>query len=274
MVGIIAAGMGLGTMIMTPIANQLIQTHGWRSSYIIVGVGGIICISILAQLLRNPVPGDMPTNFRRTKSSKQLELHGASVSLRSALKSGQLWLLCAICLLWGGLSLTIFVHIVPHVIDLGFSATQAASVLSVLGGVVFGAKIILGIVIDKIGSKRAFLIALGAMSIGLFWLLFSKELWTLYLFAIIFSFGYAGGSVVMPTIAAEIFGLGAHGSIFGVINFSACCGVAIGPMAVGWLFDQSGNYQVAICLMVGFSILSLLMTFGIRKSSQHIFGRH
>lgn len=269
MVGIIAAGMGLGTMIMTPIANQLIQIHGWRSSYIMVGVGVIICVSGLAQLLKNPAPGDLPASHRCAKSSALAERRVVSVAMGIALKTGQLWLLCAICFLWGGLSLIIIVHIAPHAIELGFSSAQAASVLSVIGGVVFGAKIMMGIVTDMIGSKRTFLIGLGAMPIGLFWLLFSRELWALYLFAIIYAFGYAGGSVVMPTIVAEIFGLGAHGSIFGIVNFSACCGVAVGPMVVGWLFDINGDYQMAIRFMVAFSVLSLLMAFGLRTGSQH-----
>ncbi len=268
MVGIIAAGMGLGTMIMTPVANQLIQIHGWRSSYIIVGVGVLICIVGLAQLLRNPATGDLPTSQRSAKSIALAERHVKSVVMRMALKTGQLWLLCAICFLWGGLSIIIIVHIAPHAIDLGFSSAQAASVLSVIGGVVFGAKIMMGIVTDMIGSKRTFLIGLGAMPIGLFWLLFSRELWALYLFAIIFSFGYAGGSVVMPTIVAEIFGLGAHGGIFGIVNFSACCGVAVGPMVVGWLYDKSGDYKIAISYMVAFSVLSLLMAFGLKAETQ------
>ena len=270
MVGIIAAGMGLGTMIMSPIANQLIQSHGWRSSYIIVGLGVIICITGLAQILKNPAADDLPVSQRRIKSIEILERHAESIEMKRALKTGQLWLLCAICFLWGGLSLIIFVHIAPHVIDLGFSAAQAASVLSVIGGVVFGAKIVLGIITDIIGSKRTFLIGLGAMFIGLFWLLFSKELWALYLFAFIYSFGYAGGSVVMPTIVAEIFGLGSHGGIFGVVNFSACCGVAVGPMLVGWLYDTSGDYQSAICYMVAFSLLNMLMAFGLRTGSRQI----
>ncbi len=269
MVGIIAAGMGLGTMIMTPIANQLIQTHGWRSSYIIVGAGVIICISGLAQLLRNPAPGELPTSQRRAKSEAFADRRVESDAMKIALKTGQLWLLCAICFLWGGLSVIVFVHIAPHAIDLGFSSAQAASVLSVIGGVVFGAKIMMGIITDRVGSKRTFLIGLGAMSIGFFWLLFCRELWALYLFAIMYAFGYAGGSVVMPTIVVEIFGLGAHGGIFGIVNFSACCGVAVGPMVVGWLFDQSGDYQLAFRLMVAFSFLSLLMTCGIRAGSQH-----
>jgi len=97
---------------------------------------------------------------------------------------------------------------------------------------------------------------------------------TNYSFGVFFTpilreFGYAGGSVVMPTIVAEIFGLGAHGGILGIVNFSACCGVAVGPMMVGWLFDQSGDYQVAFRLMVAFSILSLLMALGLRTGSQH-----
>ncbi len=265
MVGIIAAGMGLGTMIMTPISNQLIQSFGWRTSYIIVGVGVIICVVSLAQLLKNPAPGELPASHQRVKSSESAQAHGASVAMGIALKTGQLWLLCTICFLWGGLSLIIIVHIAPHAIDLGFSSNQAARVLSVFGGVVFGAKIMMGVVTDRIGSKRAFLIGLAAMSIGLFWLIGAKEMWALYLFAIIYAFGYAGGSVIMSTIVAEIFGMDAHGSIFGIVNFSACCGVAIGPMMVGWMFDKSGDYQMAICFMAAFSVIGLLMAFGLKS---------
>jgi MFS family permease len=142
--------------------------------------------------------------------------------------------------------------------------------LSVIGGVVCGAKIMMGIITDRVGSKRTFIVGLGAMTIGFIWLLFSRELWALYLFAVIYAFGYAGGSVVMPTIVAEIFGLGAHGGIFGIVNFSACCGVAVGPMLVGWLYDKSGNYQLAMFYMIAFSVLSLLMTFRLRTGSKYI----
>jgi MFS family permease len=269
MVGIIAAGMGLGTMIMTPIANQLIQSYGWRTSYIVVGLGVIVCVAGLAQLVKNPSPGDLPETQRRAKSSGVAKQSVVSIPMGDALKTGQLWLLCTICFLWGGLSLIIFVHIAPHAIDLGFTSAQAASILAVIGGVVFVAKIMLGIVTDMIGSKRTFMVGLAAMTIGLFWLLFSRDMWALYLFAIFFAFGYAGGSVVMPTITAEIFGLGAHGGIFGIINFSACCGVAVGPMAVGWMFDINGDYQMAISFMVAFSVLSLLMTIGIKTGLEN-----
>lgn len=268
MVGIIAAGMGLGTMIMTPIAENLIQAHGWRSSYIIVGLGVIICITGLAQLIRNPAAGDLPASRRGINPSALTERRVKSVATRTALKTTQLWLLCVICFFWGGVSIIIIVHIAPHIIELGFSSAQAASVLSVIGGVVFGAKILMGIFTDKIGSKRTFIIGLGAMFLALCWLLFSKELWSLYLFAIIYAFGYSGGSVIMPTIVAEIFGFGSHGGILGIVNFSACCGAALGPMVVGWMFDQSGDYQMAIRFMFASSALTLLLAFGLRTEWQ------
>ena len=268
MVGIIAAGMGLGTMIMTPIAEKLIQAHGWRSSYIIVGFVVIICITGLAQILRNPTAGDLPARQGSVPPSPLTQQRVKSVAMRTALKTAQLWLLCAICFFWGGVSIIIIVHIAPHIIELGFSSAQAASVLAVIGGVVFGAKILMGIFTDVIGSKRTFLIGLGAMSLALGWLLFGKELWALYLFAIIYAFGYSGGSVVMPTIVAEIFGLGSHGGIFGIVNFSACCGASLGPMVVGWMFDQSGDYQMAIRFMFASSVLTLLLALGLRTQWQ------
>jgi len=35
--GIVASGIGFGTVIMSPVANYLISVHGWQTAYIIVG---------------------------------------------------------------------------------------------------------------------------------------------------------------------------------------------------------------------------------------------
>ena len=268
MVGIVSAGMGMGTLLMTPLANRLIQAFGWRTSYVWVGVMAILLIVVAAQFLRNPAAekGYDLNNSERPLGA--IPVKTDAVSFRSAIRTWQIWLLCSILLCWGAVSLIIMVHIAPHAIELGFSADQAASVLALIGGIVFLAKIMFGITTDMIGSKRAFIIGLSLMSVGLLWLLNTGELWSLYLFALFYAFGYACGSVVMPTIVAEIFGLSSHGVLLGVVNFSACVGAAAGPIMAGALFDQRGDYALAFWVTTGLSLISLVMALGLRTDDR------
>ena len=50
--GIVISGIGLGTMVVPPIAAQLISSYGWRTSYIIVGIAALVLIILAAQFLK------------------------------------------------------------------------------------------------------------------------------------------------------------------------------------------------------------------------------
>jgi MFS family permease len=124
-----------------------------------------------------------------------------------------------------------------------------------------------GIAADRIGSRHTFVTGLVCMTAGLLLLLVSHSSWSLYLFAVIYAFGYGCGSVMMPVIVAEMFGLLSHGILLGVVNFSACIGCAIGPVTAGWLFDRSGTYHEVFVLTTILSIITLAMGFFIRRKS-------
>ena len=140
---------------------------------------------------------------------------------------------------WGVTIFAILVHIIPFASEAGFSKIEGINILTIFGGSVFFAKIIAGIYVDRLGSKPVFAMGIGMMTIGLIMLLTINELWVLYLFAVVFAFGYGSGSVIMPNIVAEMFGLNFHGILLGIVNFSACIGCAIGPVAAGWQIGRA-----------------------------------
>jgi len=113
-------------------------------------------------------------------------------------------------------------------------------------------------------SKPALVMGLGMLMAGLFLLLTMDGLWVLYLFAVFFAFGYGCGSVIMPNIVAEMYGLLFHGILLGIVNFSACIGCAAGPVAAGWLFDKTGDYNAAFLAITVIGVLTLIMTLFIR----------
>ena len=161
----------------------------------------------------------------------------------------------------------VLVHIVPHAIDLGISTSNAATILAVIGGLSTIGRVIMGGASDRIGNKLALIICFVLVSMALFWLLVAKELWMLYLFAAIFGFGYGGTAALLSPTVAELFGLGSHGAILGVILFSGTIGEASGPVLAGHIFDVTGGYSLAffLCALVtlaGFILVSLLRPAG------------
>jgi len=50
MIGIVMAGTGLGSLIVTPVANGLILSQGWRRSYLILETISVVAIEVFVEL--------------------------------------------------------------------------------------------------------------------------------------------------------------------------------------------------------------------------------
>jgi len=261
MTGIAYSGVGTGTIIMPPMARWLISTYDWRTSYIIMGIIILVFIILAAQFLkRDPAKiGQVPYGESEVKQ-RSLVAESEGLTSQQAIHTKQFWILCAIYCCYGFFVQATFVHIVPHATDIGISAISAASILSIIGGLSIFGRIGAGSASDRIGSKRALIIVFSLMLAALFWLQLAKELWGLYLFAVVFGFSYGGMAVQQSPITAESFGLRAHGAILGMILFSVTVGGAIGPLLAGRIFDVTSSYQQAflICGVVG--IAGLILT--------------
>jgi len=73
-----------------------------------------------------------------------------------------------------------------------------------------------------------------------------------------------GTATVRAPIAAEVFGLGSLGMLLGTVEFAVAIGHAIGSILPGWIFDVSGNYQLAfLCMTHSLATASLPPFFHI-----------
>lgn len=260
MVAIVSASVSLGAMIMSPLANRLILGHGWRGSFVIFGVMAFIGITLGAQLLKkNPNPLTGPEVKAKEATPPAGNSNAQKFRYLKTFQPGQFWLLCFVLFSWAFCKYTILVHLAPHIIDSGISPTNAANVIALMGGSTFVATLTIGVGTFKIGTKQTFVISLSLMSAALFWLLKAQTLWSFYLFVVVFSFGFACGSVLLPTIIAEIFGLKSYGALLGIGNFSACIGCATGPVIAGHLFDTTGSYSLAFGLIAAMGVLNVVL---------------
>lgn len=269
MMGIVLSGVGIGTVVMPPLVTHLIATYGWRTTYIIIGVITLVVLVVAAQFLkRDPGQVGQLAYGENELVEKELDLQSSGFSLQKAMHTRQFWILGAILFCFGLWQQTIMVHIVPHAIDIGISAVSAANILSVTGGISIASRVIMGSVADRTGSKRAIIIIFILMAAALFWLPVAKELWMLYLFAVVFGFSYGGESSVRPLMVADLFGLKAYGVIHGVVFIGFTIGGAIGTVVAGRIFDITDSYQLAFLALAALGVVGIILVSFLRLSGK------
>ncbi len=269
MTGIAVAGLGISQLIAPPVISRLIAAYGWRVSCIILGSVILIAIVLSAQFLRrDPTQmGQMPYGESEDKQ-QGLQSGTSDFSFKEAVNTVQFWLVFTM-LICAGLNFTsIIVHIVPHVIDLEISVITAANILALMGGVGILGNYALGTVADRIGNRHAYILCFILMSAALCWLMFARELWMLYLFAVVFGFALGGVSTIEAPLVARIFGVSSHGLIYGVVHVGFTIGAAIGPFVTGYIYDLTHSYQVAFLICAIFGIFGIILALILRPTKK------
>jgi MFS family permease len=270
--GIVSAGIGLGVVVMPPLANLLINRYSWHTSFLVIGLIAL-AIPVIAQFLkRAPLQLRKETDGKGGQQDKKASWSLRGLSPLQAITTRQFWIISAT---WFVLNLciqTVFVHLVAYVTDKGISSYTAAAIMSVIGIVCIIGKVGIGSALDKLRSKSVYIIV-GILMVCSFLLLQLPGLTgVLYIFAVIFAIGYGGLAAAQSPSIAEYFGLRSHGTVFGVALFAACLGGAIGPFMTGYIFDMTGSYDpafiacAAICL-VGIIPLVLLRPTNINLAA-------
>ena len=262
--GIVKVGTGAGQMTIPFLASILITSYGWRYACILIGVVMLIILVSIAQLMRRD-PGMMglSPDGDETGPANEPALAVEGLSLGEAIRTRQFWTICAADLTIVFCLMLVVVHIVPFTIDIEVSPTRAAGVLSTIGGVSMAGRFISGLAIDRVGSRRVMIFCFFLLIAGLLWLQLAKELWMIYLFAVIYGIAHGGFFTTLSPLVAEFFGIKSHGALFGITMFCGTFGGALGPFLAGYIFDVTGGYGLAIwiCILMsalGFVLISLL----------------
>jgi MFS family permease len=262
--GIVKVGTGAGQMTIPFLASILITSYGWRYACILIGVVMLIILVAIAQLMRRD-PGMMglSPDGDETGPANEPALAVEGLSLGEAIRTRQFWTICAADLTIVFCLMLVVVHIVPFTIDIEVSPTRAAGVLSTIGGVSMAGRFISGLAIDRVGSRRVMIFCFFLLIAGLLWLQLAKELWMIYLFAVIYGIAHGGFFTTLSPLVAEFFGIKSHGALFGITMFCGTFGGALGPFLAGYIFDVTGGYGLAIwiCILMsalGFVLISLL----------------
>jgi sugar phosphate permease len=245
--GIAYLGVGIGGMLVPQIARWLNVEFGWHQALVILGVI-MVALAFPVALFVKESPAD---------STLSVKADQASPSIANVLKGWPFYLLvlgsmCSIGAVSGtSQNLKLFFSL-----DLNYSQTEAANVMSiVLGSSILG-RLFMGWLADRIPKKYVMMLiyALVAFSIPLLYAASTPGV--IYIFAFFFGIALGGDYMIIPLMAAELFGVRVMGRVMGLVITADGLGEAFGPMLAAWLRDTTKSYAN------GFAALIILAVIG------------
>jgi len=248
--GILGGAMSAGQMLIVPLAMLLIRHYGWRSSFLWLGIGILVCaLPVIMWLVRDdPADKGLKPYGAGTSSGPAFAstLDTRRVSVGEAMQVPAFWLLAATFFVCGytanGL---VLIHFVPHAAEHGFSEMHAAQALGLMGAMNIVGTIASGWICDRFGRKVPLAIYYGLRGVSLIFLLYVWNVPSLHIFAAIFGLNYISTVPPTATLTANIFGRLSVGALSGWIFFSHQVGSALGAWAGGAIFDATGSYASA-----------------------------
>lgn len=265
MMGIVKVGTGVGMLIMPLLINYLISDFGWRKAFIALGVICLAAYALGSQLLiRDPEKMGVQPDGIEGDVHQNGEAVEQGITLRKAIRTSQFWTICGLYFIILFCSGTILIHVIPHAIDLGISPSNAANILATVGAMSIAGRFIMGSAGDRIGNRLSLIISFGFVITGMVWLLFSRELWMLYLFAAVHGFAHGAFYALLAPVTADYFGTRYHGVILGIVIFASTVGGSIGPVLAGYMFDVTGSYRIIFMLLTAMSAAGVFASYSLR----------
>ena len=267
--GISGASSGLGMVMMAPLATFLIVNIDWRTAYIVIGLIALAVILPLSSLLKGE-PSDVgelldgSKNDSTIKQSNEQYTRINPIPLYKIFGSRGSWPVFFIWAFYGCCFFFVLTHLVPHILDRGFSSGEAASVAGTMGAAAIAGRILMGVASDRLGRKKVAASAAFLQFAAMLWMIWSQELWMFYAFAIVYGFAYSGFASSMAALISDVFGLSRIGTVFGVLEVSFGIGSALGSIIGGLVFDSTGSYYMAFMIMA-LSMFSATLLVGLIK---------
>jgi MFS family permease len=256
-IGLAVSGIGLSSLVGAPLAARLIAAYGWRTAYLVFGLGTAALLAVVALFIRTP------PSFGKAMP----------ITLSSAVRT-KAFALSYLGVLFISLPLfSVFVNLVPYAEDRGIRKVTAAVLISCIGAASIGGRTGLASVANRVGVAQVYGASTALMALTqVIWLLAGSNFAALVVFALIFGFSYGGFISLGPALLADVFGPEQLGGLAGVNYSAAGIGALFGPTIGAWMIDRTDGYTVTIlagliCGLIGTTMVGALTISTQRSTS-------
>jgi MFS family permease len=239
--GFITVGMESGGTLTALLAGYEIQHNGWRIAYLVLAAP-IFLIVVPAIFFCVETAPEEPASQPGDAADDD------SLDLTAALRTASFWLAGLALFGFGIAAGGSFVHLVPHLLRVGYSEKTAALALSTALALIVVGKPTMGVLGDRFGARLVLATGWAILGLSTFLLLDAQRSEVLILAILLYGLTLATGVALFPVVLAKAFGVTSVGKLLGWLFLFQTFGLAIGPVVAGKLYDLQGNYTEGFAL--------------------------
>lgn len=257
--GIAYLGIGTGGAVVPLLSAGLEKNMGWHLALITLGVLVILIAFPMAFFIKDS-----------KKESREKAKAETMVPIKTILRNRNFYLLaigsmCSIGAVGG-----IMQHIKLYLRDLNFTQSDAAQVMSFVLIASLAGRVLMGFLADIINRKYVMILIYLIVASAIPLLLLPDFTGRIYIFAVIFGIGLGGDYMIIPLMAADLFGVRALGRTMGIILVADGIAEASFPMLVGGLYDSTKNYSSGFIVLIALATIGALIVSFLPKTKQSV----
>lgn len=241
-VALVSVGGGVAPMVLTPLAVVLTESYGWRMAMLSIAIGALVILVPTSLLVRGKPMVDGEPTAAPTQTAVALAKTPFGTAM-AALRTPQFMVLAATFFFCCGAHSGPIFNTVAYAAFCGIAPLAAASVYGVEGVAGLFGRVVFGLLSDRFGPRRVIVGGLALQAIGIYCYIYVSQLQHFYIMAVVLGIVYGGVMPLYSVLARDYFGQRIMGTVLGAATMVSSFGMALGPIAGGWIYDTYGSYH-------------------------------
>ena len=267
------SGIHLGGFLVPVLALGL-EYHGFRWTTFGIGVFLLAIVGPAASVVRNRpedyglLPdGDPPrrTDLTVEKDAAPAGDSDAGFTVAQALRTPAFWIITVVNLSSTVSIVTLAIHLVPKLTDMGMPLVSAGVVVLTYTAVAMPSQFVAGYVADRLPMQPVIFLFLMLQAIAIMILAVADSVQMAYLFAILYGIGFGGRIPLLTAIWGHYFGRRSFATIMGLSQFPSNLAMIAGPLFAGYMFDTRQSYFIPFTVFAVLSFLGAWLIAFVRK---------
>lgn len=255
--GVAYLGIGFGGAAVPLLSNWLTEHYGWRGSLRGVGVLMIALALPLVFFVKESREGSAPN------ANEELAVSAAPVFRNRAFYLLALGSMCSIGAVGGtNQHLKLFLSL-----DQNYPQSEAARIISLVLTFSIIGRLSMGWLADHWPKKYVMLLIYLLVASAIPMLFFASSPGVMYMFAAVFGLGLGGEYLIIPLMAAELFGVRVLGRLMGVVLTADGVAEATSPMLIGYTHDRTGSYSLGFVILIAIALVGALAVSQLKRST-------
>ena len=273
-IAITLSGIHLGGFLV-PLLALAFQSHGFRATTFGIGVFLLFVAVPVSRLIHNRpeeyglrpdgAPPEPPLGEPSPTEASTVAEAGDEFTARQALHTPAFWFFTLVHISSNIALVTLMVHLLPKLTDLGMSLSMAGLVVATYTGVALPVQFLSGYLADRLPKPQLIFGFLFIQSISMIVIALATNTYWAFLFALLYGIGFGGHVPLLVSIRGDYFGRKAFATIIGLTMLPSNLVMVGAPLFAGYMFDIRNSYFIPFITFAAINLFGALLILLVRR---------